>query len=143
VKVLERLGCTVDFPAAQTCCGQPMHNNGFAPEAKALAARMIRVFADSEFVVTPSGSCAAMIRDYYPELFRDDPAMRRAAEAFAGRVHEFAEFLVKVVKADLRTPARAGRARQPITTRAISGASGSPTRPFSCCGKSRASTFVR
>lgn len=101
VKVLERLGCAVDFPEAQTCCGQPMHNNGFASEARALAARMIRVFEASEYVVTPSGSCAAMIRDYYASLFAGDPQMTATAQAFAGKTFEFAEFLVKVLNVDL------------------------------------------
>ncbi len=114
VKVLERLGCEVDFPAAQTCCGQPMHNNGYAREARALAARMIRVFGASERVVTPSGSCAAMIRDYYPGLFPDDAAMREQAGALAARTFEFAEFLVKELRVDLRSlnpgPAWTGRA---------------------------------
>lgn len=103
VRVLERLGCNVDFPEAQTCCGQPMHNNGIAAEARALAARMIRVFEGSEHIVTPSGSCAAMIRDYYPGLFADDPAMRFRAESFVSRTFEFSEFLLKVLKADLRS----------------------------------------
>jgi L-lactate dehydrogenase complex protein LldE len=103
VKVLERLGCQVDFPAAQTCCGQPMHNNGFAKEARALAARMIDVFAGSEHIVTPSGSCAAMIRDYYPGLFEGDPRRQDQARALALKTFEFAEFLVKVLKVDLRS----------------------------------------
>lgn len=102
VHVLERLGCAVDFPSAQTCCGQPMYNNGFSDEARTLAARMIRVFAPSEAVVTASGSCAAMIREYYPSLFAHDPAMAREAHAFAHKTYEFSEFLVKVLKADLR-----------------------------------------
>jgi L-lactate dehydrogenase complex protein LldE len=79
-----------------------MHNNGMAPEARALAARMIRVFEKSERVVTVSGSCAAMIREYYPTLFHDDPAMRERAEGFAARVFEFSEFLSTVLKVDLR-----------------------------------------
>ncbi len=102
VKVLRRLGCEVDFPAAQTCCGQPMHNNGYAGEARALAARMIEVFAASEHVVTPSGSCAAMVRKVYPELFEHDARMKAAAESLAARTFEFSEFLVKVLKVDLR-----------------------------------------
>lgn len=103
VKVLEKLGCVVDFPTAQTCCGQPMYNNGYHADARVLAERMIRVFAESECVVTPSGSCAAMIRDYYPSLFEGDEAKgeRRKAEEFAGKTFEFAEFLVKVLKVDL------------------------------------------
>ncbi len=102
VKVLERLGCAVDFPAAQTCCGQPMFNNGFGDEVRTLAANMIRAFDASERIVTPSGSCAAMIRDYYPDLFADDPPMRRRAEALAAKTFEFAEFLVRVLNVDLR-----------------------------------------
>ena len=101
VKVLEKLGCAVDFPVAQTCCGQPMHNNGFAGQAKALARRMIEVFEHSETVVTPSGSCAAMIREHYPHLFDDEPDWKRRAESLAGRTYEFVEFLVKVLKVDL------------------------------------------
>lgn len=101
VKVLEHLGCRVDFPAAQTCCGQPMFNNGMPEEARKLAARMIRVFEGSEHIVTVSGSCAAMIRDYYPGLFEHDETLRAAAAAFAARTFEFAEFLVKVLRVDL------------------------------------------
>jgi L-lactate dehydrogenase complex protein LldE len=101
VKVLEHLGCTVDFPAAQTCCGQPMYNNGHHADARALAARMVRVFAGSERVVTPSGSCAAMIREYYPGLFADDPRGLAAAKALATKTYEFSEFLIKVLNVDL------------------------------------------
>jgi L-lactate dehydrogenase complex protein LldE len=102
VKVLEHLGCTVDFPAAQTCCGQPMHNNGFADEARALAARMIRVFAASERVVTPSGSCASMIRDYYAELFAHGSPEQAAARALAAKTFEFSEFLTNILRVDLK-----------------------------------------
>lgn len=102
VKVLEHLGCEVDFPAAQTCCGQPMHNGGFASDARALAARMVRVFAASAHVVTPSGSCAAMIRDNYPGLFQGDADAEAAASRLAAKTYEFAEFLHRVLRVDLR-----------------------------------------
>lgn len=102
VKVLEHLGCEVDFPAAQTCCGQPMFNNGFRDDTRDLAKHMISVFEQSQFVITPSGSCAAMIRDYYPDLFKDDVAWERAATEFAAKTYEFIEFLVKVLKVDLK-----------------------------------------
>src|SRR5436190_10404098 len=72
VDVLEHFGCGVDFPEGQTCCGQPQFNNGYSREARPLAERMIRVFKQSEVVVTPSGSCCAMIREHYPVLFKDD-----------------------------------------------------------------------
>ncbi len=98
VKVLERLGCTVSFPQAQTCCGQPMYNNGFHPEARDLARRMIAVFADAPYVVTPSASCAAMLRESYPHLLPGDPS----AAALAAKTYEFAEFLARILKPDLR-----------------------------------------
>lgn len=102
VKILERLGHTVVFPAEQTCCGQPMWNNGYHDETRALAKRMIEVFEPYETVVTPSGSCAAMIRDYYEEAFEHDEVWREKAKQLAGKTYEFVEFLVKVLKVDLR-----------------------------------------
>jgi L-lactate dehydrogenase complex protein LldE len=62
VRLLERLGCEVDFPLEQTCCGQMHLNTGHAREGMALARRFERVFADAETVVTPSASCAGMLR---------------------------------------------------------------------------------
>lgn len=103
VKVLEHLGCQVDFPQAQTCCGQPMWNTGWHDETRALAKRMIEVFEASPCVVTPSGSCAAMIREYYPEMFEhEDPAWVPRAKALADKTYEFVEFLLNVLKVDLR-----------------------------------------
>jgi len=72
VEVLERLGVEVDFPEAQTCCGQPAYNSGYHREAKEAAKKLIEAFASSEYVVSPSGSCVSMIRHYYPKLFADD-----------------------------------------------------------------------
>ena len=102
VKVLEKLGCDVDFPQDQTCCGQPMYNNGFHDETRVLAKRMIEVFEKSTCVVTPSGSCAAMIREHYHELFHNDPQWDSRAQALADKTYDFVEFLVKVLKVDLR-----------------------------------------
>jgi len=101
VKVLERLGYEVDFPAEQTCCGQPMFNSGYPDHARDLAKRMIEVFADSEIVVTPSGSCCAMVHDYYMQLLGDDPAWADRARAFIDKTHEFVDFLLGVAKVDL------------------------------------------
>src|SRR5690606_6718576 len=101
VKVLEHFGCTVDFPEAQTCCGQPLYNNGFHKDARDLAKRMIEVFESAEYVVTPSGSCAAMVRDYYVDLFKDDATWKARAVALEKKTFEFVEFLVKVLKVDL------------------------------------------
>ena len=97
VRLLRRLGVAVDFPAAQTCCGQPHFNSGYSDEARELARHTIRTFSGSEKVVVPSGSCAAMVKLEYPELFHDDPAWRRRAEDLARRTHELSDFLVNVL----------------------------------------------
>jgi L-lactate dehydrogenase complex protein LldE len=100
-KILERLDCRVRFPQAQTCCGQPFFNNGFHPEAKELAKRLIEVFEPYECVVTPSGSCCAMVRQHFPHLFEGDHAWEHAARRLGERTYEFVEFLDKVLKVDL------------------------------------------
>lgn len=97
-KVLERFGCRVSFPQAQTCCGQPFFNNGFHDEARELARRMVSLFQGFQYVVTPSGSCCAMVREHFAELMHDDAASVRD---LAGRTFEFVEFLDKVLKVDL------------------------------------------
>ena len=102
VRVLEHLGCDVDFPQAQTCCGQPMFNTGCHGDARDLARRMIDVFEHADVVVTPSGSCCAMIRDYYRELLHEDKEYLPRAQKFVAKTYEFAEFLLKVKKVDLR-----------------------------------------
>ncbi len=101
VDVLEHFGCKVDFPAAQTCCGQPQFNNGYPREARPLAERMIRVFKDSDYVVTPSGSCCAMIREHYPILFEHDAKWETEALAFVAKTYELVEFLTKILKVDI------------------------------------------
>lgn len=87
VEVLERVGCEVRFPENQTCCGQLHMNSGYREDAAKLAAKLAADFADDEAIVTPSGSCAAMMREYYPRLSPD-------AAAVAPRVFELSEFLV-------------------------------------------------
>lgn len=96
-RVLWRLGVDVDFPEAQTCCGQPAYNSGYWRDAAALAGHFLDVFEDAPLIVTPSGSCAAMVRKEYPRLFAGNAARRAQAEAVAARTHEFSEFLVRVL----------------------------------------------
>jgi L-lactate dehydrogenase complex protein LldE len=96
VALLERLGHTVEFPADQTCCGQMHFNTGYQREAIPLVRRFAEVFGDAECVVTPSASCAGMVRDLYPraaELAGDD-RLGEAVAALAPRVFELSEFLV-------------------------------------------------
>ena len=97
VQLLRRLGVTVDFPANQTCCGLPLFNSGYHGEASRVARRTLPLFAASEHVIVPSGSCAWMVKREYPGLFDDDPALRQEAEALASRTYELSQFLVKVL----------------------------------------------
>lgn len=102
VEVLERLGCRVSFPPRQTCCGQPFSNNGFPDQARRLARRMISVFESAEYVVTPSGSCAATVREAYERMLSDDAEWSDRARRLADKTYEFVEFLTKVLRVDLR-----------------------------------------
>ena len=97
VRVLRRLGVDVDFPEEQTCCGQPAFNSGFRSDAKPLAKRFLDTFEGSEAVVIPSGSCTAMVRVFYPELFHDEPDFAARIDAVAGKTFELTEFIVDVL----------------------------------------------
>jgi len=97
VHVLNRAGVQVEFPSDQTCCGQPAFNAGFRSEARPLAIHTIEVFEKTIGpVIIPSGSCTAMIRQGYLELFKDDPQWLPRARSLAERTYEFSEFLVDV-----------------------------------------------
>jgi len=103
-RLLERLGCEVHFPQAQTCCGQPQFNTGYRRETEPLVHRMADAFAGYDHVVCPSGSCVAMIRDNYPRMGRRARAEGRggtlayAAAELRPRVYELTEFLVDVLE---------------------------------------------
>lgn len=94
VALLRRLGHEVDFPRAQTCCGQPHFNSGFASFAREQARHTIQVFDGDRTVVTPSGSCAAMVKCEYPHLLADDPHWHDRALQLAARTFELSDFLV-------------------------------------------------
>ena len=96
VELLERYDLQLDFPAEQTCCGQPMANSGCKIEAAPLARRFFEIFRDYDAVVCPSGSCVAMVRHHYHEYFADEPDFA----PFANRVYELCEFLTDVLEVD-------------------------------------------
>lgn len=96
VEILEHVGCEVDFPDAQTCCGQPAFNSGYLEESKQAMKQMIRAFKDSKYVVGPSGSCVGMLREY-PKVFRGDPKWEKAAQDLAAKSYELTQFLVEVL----------------------------------------------
>lgn len=95
--LLERLGLMVDFPEAQTCCGQMHFNTGYQREAIPLIRHFIEVFSTAEVIVAPSASCVGMVRDLYPKgaALSGDPALVAAVEELIPRVYELSEFLVK------------------------------------------------
>ncbi len=94
--VLERLGHEVLFPEGQTCCGQPPFNTGMWDESRAVARRQLGIFADAETIVSISGSCGAMMKAFYPELFRGEHD-EETARSVASKTHEFSDFLVNVL----------------------------------------------
>ncbi len=100
VKLMEDAGCRVVVPPAQTCCGQPAYNSGDTADARDLAEQVISAFEDFDYVVAPSGSCAAMMKVHYPHLFPGDAHWATRAEAFADKVFELTSFLVDVLKID-------------------------------------------
>jgi len=101
VEVLRRAGCEVEFDDRQTCCAQPAFNTGYRDEARQVAQRFIRIFEESkaDVIVSPSGSCTAMVH-HFPELFAGDEQWTKRARAIAARTHELSSFLVRVLEID-------------------------------------------
>jgi L-lactate dehydrogenase complex protein LldE len=97
VTLLERLGHRVEFPMAQSCCGQMHFNTGYRAEAAPMVRGFAAAFDGYEAVVTPSASCAAMVREYHPVLAEGDPALARDVAALTPRVHDLATFLTGVL----------------------------------------------
>lgn len=96
VRLLERLGVTIDFDSRQTCCGQMHANTGFRAEAFSQASRFIRMYKDAENIVIPSSSCVAMIRDQYPGLLEElgNEKLNEQFAALLPRVFELSEFII-------------------------------------------------
>ena len=98
-EVLERSGCSVDFPEKQTCCGQPAFNSGYREEAREVAAHFLDTFDGADYIVVPSGSCTSMICHHYAEM-EWDSAHRAQLDRVAPRVWEFSKFLTEVLEID-------------------------------------------
>ena len=96
-RLIEDAGCEVVVPIAQTCCGQPSSNSRDRGDMRAAAEQVIEAFERFDYVVAPSGSCAAMLRDRYPALFRGDAQWEPRAQGFAAKVHELVSFLTVVM----------------------------------------------
>lgn len=111
VKLLEDAGCRVEVPAAQTCCGQPAWNAGADKDAADIARAVIDAFEPFDYVVAPSGSCAGMIRNHYPEALAGDAVYEKRARALAAKTYELTAFLVRVMGVSAvvaKCPAKAG-----------------------------------
>ena len=93
VEILERLGHTIDYPQELTCCGQPAFNSGYWDESRAVAEKVLHRLKASEVIVIVSGSCGAMIKNFYPELFAGT-ALLETAKAVSAKIYEFSDFLV-------------------------------------------------
>ncbi|MBI1882223.1 MAG: (Fe-S)-binding protein [Chloroflexi bacterium] len=107
VKILEDLGLAVEFPQAQTCCGQPAFNGGLWDDARAMARHTINVLSQSDApIVVPSGSCAEMLIHHYPEILAGDMTYATQAKEVAQRTYEISQFLVDILGvADLQAHA--------------------------------------
>jgi L-lactate dehydrogenase complex protein LldE len=99
IKVLEKAGCTVEYNAGQTCCGQPAFNAGFWDEAKSVCTKFIKDFRGTDPIVTPSASCAGFVRNYYTKLF-ENSSVHNEVKDLGSRVFEFSEFLVQRLKVE-------------------------------------------
>src|SRR5215831_9817116 len=93
VRIFEKLGHKADFDESIVCCGQPAFNTGCWKEARDVAVRVVERLEHAEVVVIPSGSCGAMIRTFYPELFKGHPK-QAAASILTEKIFELSEFLV-------------------------------------------------
>lgn len=100
IRILEYLGVDVVYPPGQTCCGKPPESAGYAREATKAAEHFLSVFKGDDPIVIPSGSCASMVKNHYPELFDHDRRLREKAEHVAARTYELTQFLVNVLEVD-------------------------------------------
>src|ERR1700749_3471556 len=109
IRLLERAGCQVEVPRAQTCCGQPADNSGDRQTARDLAVGIVEAFRGYDYVVVPSGSCGGMLKHHLPHLFDDDPNLRKRADELAAKTFELISFLTDRLGIEqLRTRYRGG-----------------------------------
>lgn len=97
VRLLEHFGVDHEFPAGQTCCGQPMANSGCMPEAAPLAKKYVKEFDGYDYIVAPSGSCVSMVRNHYTDFFQEDDKQSKTVRS---NTYELTEFLTNVLKID-------------------------------------------
>lgn len=96
IKVLEKVGCTVNYNTEQTCCGQPAFNAGYWDQCKSVGEKFIKDFPNDRYIVSPSASCVGMIKNYYPELFHNT-VLHNEYKVVQKNIFEFTDFLVNVL----------------------------------------------
>ena len=110
IRLLERAGCQVEVPRAQTCCGQPAYNSGDRVTTREMARGILDAFGGFDYVVVPSGSCGGMLREHLPHLFDDDPNLKARADALGAKTHELVSFLTDIMGVAMVDAAYAGTA---------------------------------
>lgn len=97
IKVLEKVGCAVNYNPEQTCCGQPAFNAGYWDDAKEVGEKFIKEFLNDRYIVAPSASCVSFIRNYFPEMFHNS-VLHNEFKQIQKNIYEFTDFLVNVLK---------------------------------------------
>jgi L-lactate dehydrogenase complex protein LldE len=115
IELIRAAGIEVEFPQAQSCCGQPAYTSGYTDEARQVAAAQLDLFPQPWPIVVPSGSCAGMLVHHWPRLFADDPVRLKKVQDIGSRVVEFSEFAVTVL-------GLAGTAGAPVAARRLADA---------------------
>jgi L-lactate dehydrogenase complex protein LldE len=96
-KILKKHDVSLNLPLEQTCCGQPAFNSGYWDDAREVAKTLFKAFENSDYVISPSGSCVAMLHHSFPQLFKDDKQYQPKVQALADKTYEFTQFLVDVL----------------------------------------------
>lgn len=97
VRVLENYGVDVDFPAEQTCCGQPWLNTGGTKSARTMALNFLKVFERAEAIVAPSSSCVDTVRNRYLPLFPEEPQLQSRFRELTSKTYELCEYLHRIL----------------------------------------------
>ncbi|HET7819111.1 MAG TPA: (Fe-S)-binding protein [Bacteroidia bacterium] len=97
VKVLEKVGCGVNYNPEQTCCGQPAFNAGYWDEAREVGEKFIKEFQNDRYIVSPSASCTGFVKNFYPEMFHNS-VLHNEFKQIKKNLYEFSDFLVNVLK---------------------------------------------
>ncbi|MFH1005322.1 MAG: (Fe-S)-binding protein [Bacteroidota bacterium] len=97
IKILEQVGCGVNYNPEQTCCGQPAFNSGYWEEAREVGEKFIKEFQNDRYIVSPSASCTGYVKNYFPEMFHNS-ALHNEFKQLRKNIYEFSDFMVNILK---------------------------------------------